>query len=122
MIGELVSCNEDETVSRFEVLSDNIFMDSNRLREPALVENIAQTAAARAGYLALRENRPVTLGYIGAIQQLQFFDLPSAGDWLNTNIRVVNQVFDVTVVKGEVSCNGKLMASCEMKIFITKQS
>lgn len=122
MISELVSCSEKETVSRFEVSEDNLFMENHRLREPALVENIAQTAAARAGYLALRENRPVTLGYIGAIQQLQFFALPSAGDWLDTKIEVVNQVFDVTLVKGEVSCRGVLLASCEMKIFITKQS
>jgi hypothetical protein len=122
MVSELVSCNEQETVSRFEVLAENIFISDNRLREPALVENIAQTAAARAGYLAFCENRPVTLGYIGAIQQLAFFDLPATGSWLETKITVVNQVFDVTVVKGEVSCNGKLLASCEMKIFITKQS
>jgi 3-hydroxymyristoyl/3-hydroxydecanoyl-(acyl carrier protein) dehydratase len=122
MISELIECNENDTRSRFTVQADNLFMEGNQLREPALVENIAQTAAARAGYLALLEQRPVTLGYIGAIQQLEIFGLPGTGDSLDTEIKVINQVFDVTVISGKVSCRGKVLATCEMKIFITKQS
>jgi predicted hotdog family 3-hydroxylacyl-ACP dehydratase len=122
MIGELIHCDEESSASTFTVTSDNIFLSNNELQEPALVENIAQTAAARAGYMALQENRPVAIGYIGAIQQLEILDLPKTGDLLNTEIRVMNQVFDVTLISGKVSTAGKLLASCEMKIFITKQS
>ncbi len=120
MINELEYCEGDTTRSSFVVTADNIFVSNGLLREPALVENIAQTAAARAGWLALRENRPVTLGYIGAIQKLEVFDLPATGDTIHTEITVLNQVFDVTLVAGKLSCDGKVMASCEMKIFITK--
>ena len=120
MINELEYCEGDTTRSSFTVGPDNIFVVNGRLREPALVENIAQTAAARAGWLACRENRPVTLGYIGAIQKLEIFGLPATGDLVSTEIKVLNQVFDVTLVAGTLSCNGEVMASCEMKIFITK--
>jgi predicted hotdog family 3-hydroxylacyl-ACP dehydratase len=121
MIGELVHCDADTSASTFEVKADNIFLKDDRLQEPALVENMAQTAAARAGFLAIQEQRPVAIGYIGAIQNLEVFDLPVLGDLLNTEIRVMNQVFDVTLIGATVSCNGKKMATCEMKIFITKQ-
>lgn len=122
MIGELTHCDEESSASTFMVTDDNIFLSNNQLLEPALVENIAQTAAARAGYMAMKENRPVAIGYIGAIQQLEIFDLPQKGDLLNTEIKVMNQVFDITLISGKLSSNGKLLASCEMKIFITKQS
>ena len=120
MISELVYCEDEDTRSKFFVEADNIFLKEDRLMEPALVENIAQTAAARAGWLALNENRPVALGYIGAIQQLEIFDLPVKGDILDTEIKVMNQVFNVTLISGKLSCEGRLLATCEMKIFISK--
>jgi len=122
MIGELIRSAGEESVSGFEVKADNIFVKDNRLLEAALVENIAQTAAARAGYIAMCEKRAVSIGYIGAIQNLEIFDLPVVGDVLETEVRVLNQVFDVSVIAGKLSCKGQLLASCEMKIFITKQS
>lgn len=120
MISELVYCDDEDTRSKFFVEADNIFLKEEKLMEPALVENIAQTAAARAGWLALNENRPVAIGYIGAIQQLEIFDLPAKGDTLDTEIRVMNQVFNVTLISGKLSCKGRLLATCEMKIFISK--
>ena len=121
MVSELIQSDASTSKSTFEVKADNIFLKDNQLQEPALVENIAQTAAARAGYMAIREHRPVSIGYIGAIQNLEVFDLPFLGDQLDTEIRVMNQVFDVTLIGATVSCGGKKMATCEMKIFITKQ-
>lgn len=121
MINDLVYSEGDDTRSTFLVKSDNIFLEDGRLREPALVENIAQTAAARAGWIALNESQPVTIGYIGAIQQLEIFDLPLEGDTLDTEIKVMNQVFNVSLISGKLSCRGRLLATCEMKIFISKQ-
>jgi predicted hotdog family 3-hydroxylacyl-ACP dehydratase len=122
MISELIYSDVTTSTSSFEVKEDNIFLKDHRLQEPALVENIAQTAAARAGYIAIREQRPVSIGYIAAIQNLEVIELPVLGDRLNTEIRIMNQVFDVTLIGATVSCGGKKMATCEMKIFITKQS
>lgn len=122
MIDQLTFCEGDDTRTSFMVADDNIFLKEGFLQEPALVENIAQTAAARAGYMAIQENRPVAIGYIGAIQQLEIIALPAKGDMIDTEIKVLNQVFGVTLVSGKSSCNGRLIASCEMKIFISKQS
>ena len=122
MIGSLVHSDDEKAKSEFRVEAGNIFLENGRLTEPALVENIAQTAAARAGWEAVSQNKPVAIGYIGAIQNLEFFDLPAEGDLLTTTIVVKQQVFDVTLIAGELSCNGRLMASCEMKIFIRKES
>lgn len=112
----------DEKITRtgFLVKKDNIFVEKGRFREPGLVENIAQTAAARAGYISGLENKPVRTGYIGAIKNLLIHALPVVNDELVTEITVANQIFDVTLISGRVSCRGVLLAACEMKIFLSQ--
>ena len=120
MIDALVSSDETSTTTSFRVRQDNIFIADDVLQEPALVENIAQTAAARAGYITQKENLPVMMGYIGAIKDLEIFILPKINDTLETEITIKNQVFDATLISGTVTCKGVLLAQCEMKIFIIK--
>ncbi len=118
MIDRLLYSDEISTQTSFRVSEDNIFLVDGILAEPALVENIAQTAAARAGWVTQKENLPVMVGYIGAIKDLEIFNLPKINDILETEIIIKNQVFDVTLIEGTVRCDGILMAKCEMKIFI----
>lgn len=118
MIDHLISFEEKVTRSAFTIKEDNIFVENNRFCEAGLIENIAQTAAARAGYVAGMENKPVQVGYIGAIKNLAIHSLPEVSDILETAITIEHQVFDVTLIKGSVTCGEKLMAECEMKIFI----
>lgn len=121
MIDQLIGSDESSTRTAFRVKEDNIFIEDGILREPALIENIAQTAAARAGYLTQKENLPVMVGYIGAIKDLEIFILPKINDNLETEIIIKNQVFDVTLISGMVRCSGVVLARCEMKIFIIHQ-
>jgi predicted hotdog family 3-hydroxylacyl-ACP dehydratase len=121
MIDEIVYSDENSTRSSFVVKASNIFVANNVLQEPGLVENIAQTAAARAGYNAKQENKPVRLGYIGAIKNLQVNSLPAVNETITTEITIVHQVFDVSVISGKIICNNIVLAQCEMKIFITNQ-
>ena len=118
MVDELVWSDEKGSRSVFRVRKDNIFVENGKLREAGMLENIAQTAAARAGFTAKKDNEPVRVGYIGAVKNFEVFNLPAITDILETVITVTNQVFDVTVVKGSINCNHQLMATCEMKIFI----
>lgn len=120
MIDKLISFSETNTVTTFSITTDNIFVESGLFKEPGLVENIAQTAAARAGYVSQTENKPVQVGYIGAVNNLQVFMLPRSGDELITEITIENQIFDVTLISGKITCNGQPVAQCKMKIFINQ--
>ncbi len=122
MIDELLYSDDIRTGTSFIVREDNIFTVGGELTEPALIENIAQTAAVRAGYYAMSNNAPVMVGYIGAIKDLEILFLPRIGDVLKTEIEIVNQIFDVTLIRGVVRLNGLEVAKCEMKIFITKNT
>lgn len=122
MIDELLYIDETTTRCSFTVLSSNIFAENGVFGEPGLVENIAQTAAAGVGYRAGKTKDPVPVGYIGAIKDLQIFNLPRIGDTIITEVCVVSKVFDVTLINGKILCNNEIAATCEMKIFISKQS
>lgn len=118
MVETLETCDDTGATTTFTVKTDNIFIENNELTEPALVENIAQTCAARIGYICQQGNKPVPVGFIGAVQQLRINSLPKVGDVLNTSITVKNQIFNATIVEGEITCNGESIAGCEMRIFI----
>jgi predicted hotdog family 3-hydroxylacyl-ACP dehydratase len=121
MIDKLFYCDDTTTITGLTVKKDNIFFENGKLQEPALTENIAQTAAARAGYFFMEKSKADTnaeppIGFIGAIKDMQFFSLPKEGDELITTVTVKNEIFGITLIEGEVKCNGEVIASCEMKI------
>ena len=118
MVSKLLHVDETTTKSSFIIEQDNVFLKNGVFQEAGLMENIAQTAALRSGYMANTINKPVANGYIGAIKDLEIFGLPKAGDELITEIAIENQVFNVTVLSGKVWHDGNLLAQCEMKVFI----
>ncbi|HEX9509041.1 MAG TPA: 3-hydroxyacyl-ACP dehydratase [Puia sp.] len=118
MISKLLYCDESVTRTAFRVSEENIFVEKGLFREPGLIENIAQTAAARAGYMARMANLPVQVGYIGAVKNLEIAGLPKTGDEIITEIKIKDQVFDVTIISGTIWCREVVIAQCEMKIFI----
>ncbi len=122
MINELTACDEQSAKSAFHVNEDNLFVRKGFLTEPALVENIAQTAAARIGYICSQENKPVPIGYIAAVQNLKIERLPVTGETLETEITIKNHVLNVTIISGHSKVGDKLVARCEMKIFISDNS
>ncbi|HEY0298144.1 MAG TPA: 3-hydroxyacyl-ACP dehydratase [Arachidicoccus sp.] len=118
MIDELLHVDETIARSSFVIKEENILTENGTFSEAAIVENIAQTAAAHAGYFSLIKKGNVALGYIGAIKNLQIFSLPNVNSLLMTEVRIVDQIFDVTLISGKVFCSDKLIAACEMKIFV----
>ena len=118
MVDDLLFDDAVITRTTFAVKADNIFLENGRLEAAALVENIAQTAAAGAGYKALLHQEAVKVGFIGAIKGLKVFVLPALGDTLITETKLVNTVFNVSIVEGVVKRGDEVLATCEMKIFL----
>lgn len=117
MVGKLLHTDETNTRSSFLINADNVFVKNNIFQEAGLLENIAQTAALGAGYIAKKENKPVTSGYIGAVKDFEVFNLPKVNDELITEITIENRIFDVTVITAKVWHKDTLLAACEMKVF-----
>ena len=72
MIGTLTGYDERCTTTETVISTDNIFVENGVFSAPGLVENIAQTCAARIGYVnKYILLKGIQLGFIGAIRNLK---------------------------------------------------
>ena len=123
MIDTLTHFDEVITRTRLQVKADNIFVENNVFTESGIIENIAQTCAARMGYInKYIYSDKVKIGFIGSIKNLVFEELPKVGDELTTTIEVASEVFAITLVNAKVEVGDRLVAFCEMKISLTDMS
>ena len=122
MFDGMLEADDLHAISEFTITNENIFCDESVFTVPGVIENIAQTAAAHNGFIALRNGDPVKLGYIAAVKNLKIFDLPAVGEKLQTEIKIVNEVMGFVVVEGKVHIDHNEIASCEMNIFISKDN
>ena len=116
MIDRLVHYDPVKTVTTLEVRSDNIFADDGHLSVAGLNENIAQTCAARMGYISLSSGDRVKIGLIGAITGFSVNRTPLVGEVLTTTIEVKQEVFQVTLVHAAVTVGTEVIAETDLKI------
>ena len=119
MIDRLVSCDTVFTVTELEVRPDNVFVENGRLTPSGMVENMAQTCAARIGYISLNSGEPVRIGVIGAVDKMAVARTPKVGERLATTVKLVEEVFQVTLVEAVVRSGDEELARCKMKIALT---
>ncbi|MCL1973841.1 MAG: pseudouridylate synthase [Bacteroidetes bacterium] len=117
MIDTLRYCDAQFTQTTYTVASNGLFFFDRRLSASGILENMAQTTAARMGYLALygKETKGVVRkGVIGSIRNLTIKALPAAGAALTTSIHLVEEMGDMILVKSKVACPSQIIATCEM--------
>ena len=119
MIDRLLSSDEVYSVTEFEVRKDNIFVENERLTASGLIENIAQTCAARIGYINLKNGGTVKIGVIGAINNLNIKRTPKVGEKLTTTIKLLEEVFQMTLVEAVVKSGEEELVTANMKIALT---
>lgn len=119
MVDEILILNEMSVTTQLTIREDNVFVEDNFFQEPGLIENIAQSAAAKVGYHAMVEKKQAPMGFIGAVHDLEIFNLPKVNDKIQTEIIIENEIFNVILIFGKILCNDILMAKCKMKIFVT---
>lgn len=120
MIDKLLHFDEVMTTTCFEVRADNLFTEGTVLNPCALVENIAQTCAARMGYInQYIYKETVKLGFIGSIRDLVILRDVRVGEMLTTSIEVMEEVMSVTLVHAVVKIGEEPVVTAEMKIALS---
>jgi predicted hotdog family 3-hydroxylacyl-ACP dehydratase len=118
MVDKLLYSDDNITRTGFTIPAGNVLVFNGEFSEAGLMENMAQTAAAGEGNMARIEARPIAIGYIGAVKNLEVFKLPLIDQELITEVKVETRLLNVAIVTGKVWRNDELIAQCEMKIFI----
>ena len=120
MVDELLSVNGDDATCRLTVRPDNFFIDEDSLMaEPGLIEHIAQSASAFAGYRAMEEGATEPpVGYIGEVKNFHLHKRPAIGDTLTTTITMGDEVNGITLITGTTKVGDEVYADTKMKIFV----
>lgn len=118
MIDAFNGFSGDDSLSSLTINEDNLFVEKKIFLESGLIEHIAQSAAARVGFVCKSQNKSVPIGFIGSVDKLVINELPHVGDVLETKITVLQEVFGITLIQAQVYVIDKLIASCNMKIFL----
>lgn len=126
MVDTLLEHDDERSLTGFEVKRDNLFVEEGNFIEAGLLENMAQSAALRTGWIGKEkaeeagEYQP-PVGVIGAVKNFVLHQMPKAGDHLQTEIKLIASFGSATVVEANVRSDNTLCAEAELKIFIQEK-
>ena len=119
MIGHLEHFDMHHIVTSTKITSNNIFVELGKMAAAGLIENIAQTCAARIGYInKYILKKGIQIGFIGAIRNLQIHALPNVDDVIYTEVNVQEEVFGTILVSAIVKTTDYECVTAEFKIAI----
>ena len=119
MVGQLLYFDMEKTFVKTIITENNLFVDNGFFTQAGLIENIAQTCAARIGYInKYILKKAIQIGFIGAIKNLKIFRLPEIGETIVTKINVVEEIFGMILVKAVIKSGEETITEAEMKIAI----
>ncbi len=120
MVDTLDQVEGDVAFTSFMIKADNFFLEEDGLiAEPGLIEHIAQSASAFAGYKAIQagaEEPPI--GYIGEVKRFSCHRRPAANELLKTEVKMGPEVNGVTILFGTTKSGEETIAETQMKIFV----
>lgn len=123
MIDQLLHFDEVTTTTCFTVREDHLYVEDGRLNACALIENIAQTCAARMGYINhYIYKKEVQLGFIGSVKNLVVKRVPLLGETLTTTIKVMEEIMKLTLVQAEIKVGEDTIVTAEMKIALSDKT
>jgi predicted hotdog family 3-hydroxylacyl-ACP dehydratase len=118
MVEDFVRAEGDEAETGLTIKPENIFVENGHLVEAGLIEHIAQSASAFAGYRAISQGQPVPLGYIGEVKKFRLHRYPQVGQRLTTLITMGTEVNGITLLRAETRVGEDVVADTTMKIFV----
>lgn len=122
MVDSLDSFNGSDATTSLIIKADNFFIDSDGLIvEAGLIEHMAQSASAMAGYEALRQGAETPpVGYIGEVKNFSCYRRPAVGERLSTTITKGPEAAGVTIVICKTSTGDETIAETQLKIYIKR--
>ena len=120
MVDAILEYEESKVVGGLMVSEDCIFVENNTLKEPGVLEHMAQTVALYTGYEYYLKNMQAPVGYIGSMKNVEILRLPKIGEKLVTTATILHEIMGVTLVNIETKVDKKIIAFGEMKTVIAE--
>lgn len=120
MVDELLRVEGEQASACLTVRPGNIFLaEDGTMEESGVIEHIAQSASAFAGYKAIEAGATEPpVGYIGEVKKFRSYRRPRVGEQLVTTIQLGPEVNGVTLLSAYTCVDEEKVAETQMKIFV----
>lgn len=119
MVDRVLSCDIVTAVTELAVRPDNIFIDDEQLSPAGIIENMAQSCAARMGCVNRMHGEAVKIGFIGDIRNCKIIRRPRCQEVITTHVNIIEDVFNLTLANVEVKVADEVIASARIKIALS---
>lgn len=120
MVDKLLSYTDETLEAGLHISADNIFVSDGQLREPGIVEHMAQSVALHTGYQFYLKQEQAPTGYIGSINSLEISALPSISEEIVSEITILQEFAGITLVDVVTRCAGREIAKGQLKTVLEK--
>jgi 3-hydroxyacyl-[acyl-carrier-protein] dehydratase len=119
LVDRLLEFSGQTGVVESVISSDNLFLsDEGILKEIALVELLAQSAAAVKGYSDLVEGKEIKKGFLVDIREFNFRERCCKGDVVHIFIEITKSFSGFSIINGHLTCSGKEIAAGTLKLWV----
>lgn len=121
MVGSLTHYDDTQVQTRTLIKEDNVFIVDGQFATAGMIENIAQTCAARIGYInKYILKKGIQIGVIAAVRDLKVLEHPKAGSEIITTVTVKAEVMGMTLADAKIEEDGKVIATAQVKLSVNE--
>ena len=115
-------CGDSDNCSSWFVIDEDCFFNRERnMMDVGILENMAQTAAALAGWESVRRGGTVKPGYIGEFRKVEIMRAAKNGETVVTKLHIIAQAEAVTLAEVVSLVGSEVIARGQIKIFIDEK-
>lgn len=115
-VDEVAYADEEGAEVYYTITKECPLVDDDRLPLAGVLEHVAQSCAARIGYLQSTQNEPIRIGYIGAVKKIELKRIPIVGERLLTKVMLLENVLDISLLQCDTFIEGELIAQTTLKL------
>ena len=118
MVDCLYAHTPNQVVAGLSIANTGLFIQENELKEPGLIEHMAQTVALHTGFTYVVKNEQAPTGYIGGTSNLEIYMLPKINDQVETTATIIQEFGGITLVEIQSKIKDVVIAKAHMKTVI----
>lgn len=119
MVDQLLEASPKRISTRFWVRKDNVFVEEGRLREFALIENLAQSSAAGLAFHRMSSGEISMTnieGFLVGLTQIHCFQLPEVNNCLDTVLEPLHTFGNLIQLWGQISVGQQVVLEGKIKL------
>ena len=120
-VDAMETASYDQVKTSYCIAADCPLVTDGVLSMAGLMENAAQTCAARAGWIQKQQNQKVRIGYIGALKQMSVKRFPKVGETIETTATLTQELLNISMLECITKIGEEVSAQVTIKLALAEE-